>query len=350
MTTREPREVRPIRRRQAVRRQREHQQQRWVLAFAGVVIFVILAIPAYGYYATFVAPPRRTAIEVNGVKHSLGEIAKISKAFASVSLGSSGGQPDLSTLPLQIVNNMLSEELIVQRAPELGITVTQDEVDAEVRSRHYPAPREGQQTDPAALEREYKENLRRYLDITKFTSGDYREIVRRSLLRQKLLEMLSEQIPVVQEQLFVHWIRVQDETAVSNVQKGLADGEAFDSLARIYSVAESYADDNGQVGWVPKGAFPLMDSTLSSLEHDKVSDPISNPPDTYFIKVTAGPELQEVAPNMRDLLKTQVLQNWLDQQLDPTKNDIKVNFGSIEYGWVIDKVRELIPAPTPQAQ
>ena len=330
-----------------MRRQREHQQQRWVLAFAGVVIFVILVIPSYGYYATFVAPPRRTAIEVNGVKHSLGEVAKVSKAFAAAYVGSSGGQPDLSTLPLQVVNNMVSDELVVQRAPELGITVTQDEVDAEVRSRHYPTPQAGQETDPATLEREYKENLRRYLDITKFTSGEYREIVRRSLLRQKLLDILSEQIPQVQEQVFVNWIHVQDETAISNVQNGLKDGEAFDRLARVYSVPDSYADDNGQVGWIPKEAFPLLDSTLFSLEHDKVSDPISNPPDTYFIKVTAGPELQEVAPNMRDLLKTRVLEKWLDQQFDPSKNDVKVTFGSTEYGWVIDRVRELVPAPTP---
>ena len=333
-----------------MRREREHQQQRWVLAFAGVVIFVILAIPAYGYYATFVAPPRRTAVEVNGVKHSLGEVAKVSKAFAAAYLGSSGGQPDLSTLPLQIVNNMLSEELIVQRAPELGITVTQDEVDAEVRSRHYPAPKAGQQTDPEALEREYKENLRRYLDTTKFSSSDYREIVRRSLLREKLLEILSEQIPGVQEQVFANWIRVKDDTAVSNVQKGLTGGEEFDRLARVYSVADSYADDNGVVGWVPKEAFPLLDSTLFVIERDKVSDPVSNPPDTYFIKVTAGPELREVSQNMRNLLKTRVLEKWMDQQFDPSKNDIKVNFGSLEYGWVIDKVRELIPAPTPQAQ
>ncbi len=318
-----------------------------MLAFASVVILVILAIPAYGYYATFIAPPRRSAIEINGVKHTLGEVAKVTKAFAAASVGSSGSQPDLSTLPLQVVNNMISDELIVQRVPELGITVTQDEVDAEVRSRHYPRPPEGQQTDPATLEREYQENLRRYLELTKFTSSEYRDIVRRSLLRQKLVEILSDQIPQVQEQVFANWIRVNNETAVANVQKGLKDGEVFDRLARVYSVADSYADNNGQVGWVPKEAFPLLDATLFSLEHDKVSDPISNPPDTYFIKVTAGPELREVAPSMLSLLKTRVLEKWLDQQLAPTKNDIKVNFGSKEYGWVIDKVRELIPAPTP---
>ncbi len=331
-----------------MRRQREHQQQRWVLAFAGVVIFAILAIPAYGYYATFVAPPRRTAVEVNGVKHSLGEVAKISRSFAAAYASSGGGQTDLSTLPLQIVNNILSEELIVQRAPELGITVTQDEVDAEVRSRHYPKLQEGQQTDPDTLEREYKETLRRYLDITKFTTSEYREIVRRSLLREKLLEILSEQIPGVQEQVFAHWIRVQDESQVLEVQQKLTDGEEFDRLARVYSVADPYADDNGEVGWVPKEAFPLLDSTLLSLELDEVSDPISIPPDTYFLKVTAGPELAEVSPDMRNLLRTRVLEKWMDEQFDPSKNDIKVNFGSKEYGWVIDKIRELIPAPTPQ--
>jgi parvulin-like peptidyl-prolyl isomerase len=316
-----------------------------VLAFAGVVILAILVIPAYGYYATFVAPPRRTAVEVNGVKHSLGEVAKISKSFASAS---GGGQTDLSTLPLQIVNNLITEELVAQRAPELGITVAQDEVDAEVRSRHYPTPREGQQTNPEALEREYKETLRSYLDMTKYTIGEYREIVRRSLLRYKLLEILAEQIPGVQEQVFVHWIHVQDDSQVLEIKQRLADGEEFDRLARVYSMADPYADENGEVGWIPVDAFPLFDSTLLSLELDKVSDPVSNPPDTYFLKITAGPELADVSPDMRALLKTRVLEKWINEQFEPGKNDIKLNFGSKEYEWVIDQVRELIPAPTPQ--
>ena len=328
-----------------MRQQREHRQQRWVLAFAGVVILAILVIPIYGYYASFVAPPRRTAIEVNGVKTSLGEVAKISKSFAAVS---GGGQMDLSTLPLQIVNNLLTEELIAQRAPELGITVDQDEVDAEVRSRHYPTPREGQQTDPEALEREYKETLRNYLDMTKHTTGEYREIVRRSLLRHKLVAILAEQIPGVQEQVYVHWIHVQDDSQALEIKQKLADGEEFDRLARVYSISDPYADENGEVGWIPVDAFPLFDDILFSLELDKVSDPIAHPPDTYFLKVTAGPELADVSSDMRTLLKTRVMEKWIDEQFAPGKNDIKLNFGSKEYEWVIDQVQELIPAPTPQ--
>ncbi len=344
MTTPAPRntqEMRPTRPRQAARRRRERQNQRWVLAFAGIVIFLVLAIPAYGYYNTFVGPPHRTVFEVNGVKHTLGEVAKFSTAQAAIF----GSQLNLGSLPIQVLTNMMNDELISQRAPGLGIVVTQDEVDAGIRSLHYPTPTEGQQTDPAALEREFKQNLRTYLDITKFSSSEYREIVRRGLLRDKLLTMLSAQIPRVQEQVYVHWISLSDESTVSEVQTQLKAGKAFDSLARIYMSNDSYADDNGEVGWVPKGAFPLLDDALFSLAKDTVSEPISDPPNTYFIKVTDGPTLTDVSPKMLDVLETQALQKWLDDQLK--QNEVIVSFGSTEYAWVFDKIRELIPAPTP---
>jgi len=321
--------------------QRERQQQRWIWVFAAVVVLVVMAIPAYGYYATFVAPPRRTAFEVNGVKHSLGEVANVTRAQVAVSVAS-GGQADLSTLPLQVWTNLLNDEIISQKAPSLGIMVTQEEVDAEVRSRLLPPVTAGQQQpDPDTLNRELRNNLRKYLDITKFSEAEYREIVRRSLVRQKLQDMLSAQIPQVQDQVFVNWIHVTDDTAASNVENELKAGDPFDRLARVYGVQDSYANDSGEVGWIPKGAFPPLDGTLFSIEHDKVSDPIYNPPDTYFIKVTAGPELREVSSQMRGILSGQAMQTWLDDQYNTT--DIKASFGDKEYSWVIDKSRELIP-------
>lgn len=345
MTTGSRPVARPLARRQAARWQQERQRQRWVWALAGVIVFLVMVIPAYGYYATFMAPPRRTAFEVNGVKHSLGEVAKVTRAQVAASAGSQS-QPDLSSLPLQVLINLMNDELIAQGAPALGIVVTQEDVDAETRSRLYPRLAEGQQTDPQVLEREFRENLRRYLDVTKFSEAEYRDIVRRSILRQKLQETMSDQIPLIQEQIYAHWIRLGDESAISEAQKRLKDGEAFDRVARVYAQDDPFADDNGEVGWVPRDAFPLLDSTLFSGQRDAVSEPISSPPNTYFIKVTAGPELREVSSTMLQVLKTRTLEKWLDNELK--KNDVKVNFGGKEYEWVIDKVRELIPAQNSQ--
>ena len=309
------------------------------MAFAGAIIILVIAIPAWGYYATFIAPPRRVVFSVNGVEYTLGEVAKVTRANAAAA-----GQPDLSSLPLQVLNNLVNQELVIQGAPALGVVVTQDELDTEIRARFSPRPREGEQTDTQALEREFQENYRQYLDITQFSDGEYRKIAKSSLLRGKIQELLSGQVPQVHEQVFVHWIRVADETTSQAVQAGLDQKEAFDRLARIHAINDPYADDNGEVGWVPRGAFPLLDSTLFSLERDTVSEPVLRPPDTYFLKVTDGPELGEISEEMRAILQVRVMEQWMDDQLE--SNDVSVNFGSDEYGWVIDQVREFLPSNT----
>ena len=314
------------------------------MAFAGAIIILVIAIPAYGYYATFIAPPRRVVFSINGVEHTLGEVSKLTRANVAAS-GGAGGEVDLSSLPLQILNNLVNNELVIQGAPGLGVVVTQDEVDAEIQVRFYPRPREGEQTDTPALEREFDENFRQYLDVTQFSDDEYREIVKSSLLRGKIQELVSEQVPQLHEQVYVHWIRVADETAIQAVQAGLDQGEAFDRLARVHAIDDLYADDNGEVGWVPRGAFSILDSTLFSLERDAVSEPVLRPPDTYFIKVTDGPELREVSEEMLILLKVRAMERWTDDQLG--SNDIFYDFSDGDYAWVINQVRELISSDTP---
>lgn len=341
-----PRESRvPLQRRQAARWRRERQRQRWVLVFAAVVLLVVIAIPAYGYYATFVAPPRRTIATVGGIKHSLGELVKRTRASAAIS-ASQGQQPEMGTLPFQMLIDLVNEELIRQAAPGLGVVVTQDDVDAQIRTGFYPRPLEGQQTDPEALEREFQENYRRFLNVAQLSDREYREMVRVNLLSNKIREMKGEQVPAVEEQVYAHWIRVMDEEALNAVEAEVKKGEAFDRLARIYSVGDSYADDNGEVGWVPKGAFPDLDGVLFSIEHDVVSEPIIASQGIYYylVKVTDGPELREVSEEMREALKTQIFAQWLNEERN--NSAVSVSFGSYEYEWLVGKVQEVVPPPT----
>lgn len=321
-------------------RRREQRQQRWVFAFAALIVLVVLIIPGYGYYTTFVAPPRQVVFSVNGVEHTLGEVAKFSKANVAAVLGQ-GGQPDISTLPIDIALNLLNEELVSQAAPLIGLAVTPEEVDAEIRNRHFPTPKAGEQTDSVALEREYQERYSRYLDFTKFSEDEYKEIVRRSVLREKLVSHLAAQVPEQEEHVYVHWIHVREDSLIEEIAEKISQGEDFDRLARIYNIGDVYSDDNGDVGWVPRGAFPIMDPTIFSLEPGNVSDALQVIPDIYFIKVTDGPEIRDISDKMKTLLKSRVLDEWIEIERD--KNDVDLQFGSAEYEWVVEQIRAVMP-------
>ncbi|MBI2170420.1 MAG: SurA N-terminal domain-containing protein [Chloroflexi bacterium] len=332
--------------RRSALRQRQRRTQRWVIVLFAAVLAMVTAIPAFGYFTTYVLPPRRTVVQVNDAKHTLGDMVKRTRASTSVEL-QAGSQPQLATLPFEILNILVDEELLRQNASIAGVVVTQEDVDAEIRRVHYPTPPTGQQVDQASLEKEYKESLRQYLNLTQFSETEYRNIIRASLLSQRIRERLSEQVPSVAEQVYVHWIKVFDQNVVTEIQERLAKGDAFDSLARIYMRGDAIADANGEVGWMPKGAFPSLDGYLfpsegKSVELNKISDPIIAGDGTYFLKATAGPETREISNPMREVMKTRVLQEWLNQQR--STNNVQVNFTSDDYQWVVNKVRELIPA------
>ena len=329
-----------MQRKQAARWQRERRRQRRVLVGAVVILLLIAVIPVVGYYLTFVAPPRRTIISVNGVEYTLGDMVKRARAQVALQVAM-GQQPELATIPNEVLFSLMDQELLRQGAPREGVVVTRDDVDQQVRSSFYPQPPEGEVTDPDALEREFQENYRDFLNTSQLSDADYREIARNNFLRGAIREVLSDQVPSVEESVYVHWIRVSDDAVAEEVVKMLDEGEEFDRVARIYNQDTYYSNDNGEVGWVPRGAFVDLEETLFSIEHETVSGPIWSRVGTHILKVTDGPELQEIGEKMREVLKTRALEQWLDDER--RSSDVAVNFGSSEYDWVIDKIRELVP-------
>ena len=142
---------------------------------------------------------------------------------------------------------------------------------------------------------------------------------------------------------------LDDRTAQEDaeaIRQRLEAGTEFAVLARQYSFDERFADSAGVVGWVPRGAFPELDETLFSIEHDTLSDLLFTSTGYYVLRVTDGPETREVSDKMQEAFKTSFFNQWL---LDLRRaNNVEVQFGSTEYEWLVRKIRELVPAPTPQ--
>lgn len=338
--------------RRAAVRQRERRIQRWVLVLFAVVIAAVVAIPAYGYVATFVLPPRHVVVTVGGVKHTLGEIVKRSRADMLIS-NSNNLQIDAATLPFNILDTVTNEEILRQNATSLGVMVSLSDTDAEIKRLHYPTPPAGQQVDQVSLDREYQNNLRQYLNLTQLTMDEYRGIVQANLLQAGVSTKLSDRVPAAADQVDVSWVRVADQSIATEIQTHLSNGETLDSLARIYMQQDRYADANGHVGLVPKGAFPFLDTLLfpdtGSVQLNKVSDSIPGDDGfTYFVLVNAGPQTSQISDAMRQVLKNHAVVQWLADQRGGGK--VQVSFTSSDYSWVEKKIQELVPtgaAPTP---
>ena len=277
-------------------------------------------------------------LNVNGVERTMGEMIDRAKVLV-VSQVEAGVQPKIPNVPFEVLTRLVDEELLIQGAPLLGVTVTRDDVDEEIRSTFYPRATPGEEQDPDALEREFQERYTDFLTVSQLSDETYRQIARANILRAQIREIVGQNVPSLEESVFVHWIRVSDEAVASEVVGRLEAGEEFDALAREYNQDTVWADHDGEVGWVPRGAFFELEEALFSIEHGVVSSPLRSRSGVYILKVTDGPEIVEVNDNLKEVLKTQALENWLDEQRE--SNNIVVDFNSEDGDWVISKILEL---------
>ncbi|MCZ6789971.1 MAG: SurA N-terminal domain-containing protein [Chloroflexi bacterium] len=337
----------PRRRRMAQSRQGRRRRP-LALVIAGALLLSIVAFLGVGYYITFISPPQQVVANINGVKFTLGDMETIIKANAAFR-AQTGSPSGLSTFPFQVLDNLVDGELIKQAAPELGLRITAEEIDARLRENFYPDVPVGQDPSDAQLEREYTEAYLSYLAIARYSEKTYRDIILGDLIRVKARDTFSERVPAIEEQVYVEWILINQERdnplqTVESLREQLAEGTEFGVLAQQFNDEDRYADLKGVVGWVPRGAFPRLDETLFSIEHDTASEPLFGDRGYYLLRVTDGPETREVTEEMREALKTSLFNEWISGLRN--SSGVDVSFGSVEYEWLVRRTREAVPLPT----
>jgi len=325
--------IRPSQRRQQSKWQREKSRQRAVITAGVIALFFILLIPAYGYWANFIAPPRAVVLQVDDTNYTLGYMAK----YLTGVLELTGSNLDMSYEPFRLLQLLEENELVRSGAEQRGINADPDDVDQEVRDRIIGASTENLvDLEPGQLDKEFEEGYRQYLDTINLSVKEHRYMVEADLLRLKLTDALADEIPSSAEQSMISWI-VLPEDRVEDIPKiieGLEAGQEFVDLAEEFSSDRTTAVNGGEVGWVPQNAYPSLDSTISSLEPGEVSGAVQVGTDTYFLKLNDTDEDRVIEPAMIDRLKSVALQIWLLN--DRGNHRISVCFGGGSSGGACD--------------
>ena len=338
----------------------EEKRRRLVVILVGAVLLMgIAAIAVYGWYDAYVAPPRVLAARVGDKKYTQGDLVKRMRMLQAES-ATQGQSLDFGREPFNVLSSMAEAEIIRRAAPGYNIRVTDDEVELALQVRFFPNVPEGQEVAEGQLEREYKERYLTFLNTRHLSNSDYRELLEEGLYRVKMRNKLGEQLPTVAEQVEVHWIQIPHETgsfmtapqSLSPEEiRELLETQEFGDVARAYSVDRAYADEKGYVGWMPEGAFPVLDPYLfgneeiEPLDLDTPSSSIATPDASYIIKVTASPEVREISEKMLQRLNDQALDNWLSEQksIGGKEGWMELKFNSDIYAWVNKQVREALP-------
>ena len=343
--------IRPSQRRQRSKLQREQGKQRAVIVAGIIAILMILAIPAYGYWSNFIAPPRSVVLQVDDTKYTLGFMSKYLKGLQAF-----GGQIDMSIEPFRLLQVLEENEVIKSGALSKGVVVSSSEIDQEVRNRIIGSSPELANVPPDQLNREFKASYRQYLNTVNLSQSEHRNLVEGSLLREKLTEVLGEEVPTSARQANMSWIVISTQTAnedqtllisqrIQEVSNRLKQGDDFAVLAEEFSDDRGTAVNGGEYGWVPENTLGFLDEIIFSLEPGETSEAVNSESFIYFIKVTEVDEDRLIEPDMRDRLKNLTLQEWL--ALERGNHRISTCFGGgsaggscdWQYDWLVKQLR-----------
>ena len=324
------------------------QRRRRLLITVGIVfVLFVVAILIYGYYGSYVAPARAVAAHVGNATVTMGDIVKQMRALQA--MGSYDDPQSMAGAPQQVLVSLVENEMVYQSALRQGVTVTEAEVSLAVQMYFYPTVSEGEEADPADLEREYKENYRDFLDKSGLSDNEFRRMTRYSVVSSKMKDYLAEQVPNQTNHVEVHWIVIPLDGNYREASQKLEDGEDFAAVCEEFNADASYASEGCYVGWIPEGAFPLLDETLFSIEHDTASDPIRSVEGYFIVKVTDGPEVRDITDPMKYKLESEAYRTWATGLWDEYRetDSIRLVFNSERDAWALKQLKIAKPTPTP---
>jgi len=359
--------IRTDRRREFTRIQRDLRKRRFAFALIGVFMLVILGILLAGYVVIFVRPPQQLVVRVNEVRYSRGDMVKLLRVRQK-SLETTGQRLDLSTDIFEALQLLVENEIIAQSAPSLGITTSDSEIDFSIRAQLDPE-RAAAGTSDAQRERDYRERYGSFLNLSRISEEEHRQIVRRAILRERIRQFVGDSVPSVAEQAHVYRFAVvpNDEidiilTKYKDLTQGSTDPAllsiAFDRITGEFSrESRESVRRGGNLGWMPTGIIPDYDDIIfgssysDPLEIGKLSDPVRNQDDSqqlFVFMVSERDPARELSLASRDELKTRALTDWLnDQRAD---YDVYAVMNSDIYNWIIQQLgisSSITPTPAP---
>jgi parvulin-like peptidyl-prolyl isomerase len=353
----------PLTRKQVSRRDKERRQRLILIGVAAAIGSLILAVLGYGAYQELIAKPAAPVAIVNGVpittetyqKIVLLERMNIDASMQNLFAQRSQYDPEEDAFLLTIIDQQLSqlsmqrellssqtaldslieEELIGQAAEERGIVVSPDEIDRQIEQdfgyvRDQPTPLPSPSTGaitptveitpteapPPMTRAEFEELYSNSLGILQegagLTEGDYRELVKASLLREKMEELIGQQVPTTEPHILARHILLDTEEEAQDALRRLEQGEDFAALATEVSTDTVSAELGGDLGWLPQGSMVAeFEEVAFDLPLGEISEVVKTPYGFHIILVEERDEDRELDPEILDQRKRDAFDIWL---------------------------------------
>lgn len=151
------------------------------------------------------------------------------------------------------------------------------------------------------------------------TQAAYREELRLELEAAHMVAQLSEAVPLTAEQVWARQVLLPDQFSAERVLGQLESGTPFETV-----VINNDPRRLGTLGWFPRGFLlqPEVEEAAFALQPGQYSQVIETEIGFHLIEVLAHEADRPLSPQARQVLQTQAVQAWLEQQREGSAIEI----------------------------
>jgi len=312
----------------------EARAQRRIYLIAGAVGILVAATVIAGLLLTVVLPPRAAVVTVGSKTLRASDLAERAKFAAVAESGVAASNP------ATVIPTLIREETLRQRAGELGVSVSDEDLTREVR-RRVGSPEDQSETD-------FRAAYDRFMERLPISRDTFEEIVRVSLLRTKVVDAFKAQAGEKGPQLHLLAVGTQDRAKLDEMKAAVASGKDFKEEA----VARGLVKEAGQTDlqWFDPQSLPARVAVAKDLQARQTSDVFMDDQTGGYILVQVA-ERSEDRP-YDDAVKAQIANRLFDGWIKAQEEALagEPSFTGSAKSWVGRQVKDAVAEASRRAQ
>ncbi len=392
-----------VTRKHLARAERERLQRRWIIGATVFTAVAVIGLLLYGWLRESYLLPREPVAVVDGQPIQTRQFQERVRLIRLDLIGQYGNLQQLSLLlqgdtsfqsyiqeqmsqieaqldnpsllGLQALRELIEEQLIREEAQRRGITVSAEDVEAEVAADFgfyphgtptpppsptiAPATQTARASTPSATPapsatpsasatpgpsptitatlpppptatpytfEAYQANYQSALDYLRqegVGEAAFRARYEAGLWRTRLQQAFEADVPRQAEQVWLRHIVVDDRLSADQIRRLLLAGETWESVAAQYSQDETTKDNGGDLGWVRRGSLEASVAALAfELPVGEISEPLETASGWEVIQVL-GREVRPLDEVQYQQAVQEAFDAWLSERQAQAEIEVK---------------------------
>jgi peptidyl-prolyl cis-trans isomerase C len=243
------------------------------------------------------------------------------------------GTPEYNTLRNQALQFLVQRAQFEQKAEEMGIEVTDQEVDErldQIKEQYF----EGDE-----------EKYANQLEEQGLSEEQVRRDIRAQLVQEKLFEQVTEDVEVTDEEIEEYYeenqeqygqaesrevrhILVENQQEAVQIRRQLTEGADFEELAKEHSKDPGSAEQGGKLTVSRGQTVPEFDEAAFSLDVNELSRPIKTQYGFHIIQPLGGTQPAKTTPlaDVEEQIRQQLLQTKRNERMTEWVEETKTEF------------------------